>query len=108
MVLLFQCPNIADDLDGYIAANYSAAHDHPALFPLALARDHITSWTNPGDLALDPMAGSGTTLRAARDAGRHSIGIETHELYYLDSSACAPSGAYVKMHEASLARSWIN
>ena len=44
----------------------------------------ITSqtWTNPGDLVLDPMAGSGTTLRAARDAGRKSIGIEIHEPYY--------------------------
>ena len=31
---------------------------------------------------LDPMAGSGTTLRAARDAGRKSIGIEIHEPYY--------------------------
>ena len=49
--------------------------------------------TNPGDLVLDPMAGSGTTLRAARDAGRESIGIEVHEPYYrVDTAASAATG----------------
>ena len=64
----------------YITPDSSAAHTHPTLFPLA--RDHIATWTNPPDLTLDPMEGSGTTLRAARDAGRKSIGIEIHEPYY--------------------------
>ena len=54
---------------------------HPATFPILLARDHITTWTNPGDLVLDPMAGSGTTLRAAKDLNRDSIAIEIHEPY---------------------------
>lgn len=54
---------------------------HPAVFPLLLARDHIRTWTNPGGLVLDPMAGSGTTLRAAKDLGRSSIGIEVHQPY---------------------------
>ena len=38
------------------------AHKHPATFPEKLAEDHILSWSNPGDLVLDPMCGSGTTV----------------------------------------------
>ena len=54
---------------------------HPARFPLQLARDHILSRTNPGDLVIDPMAGSGTTLRAAADLGRRAIRIEINPEY---------------------------
>ena len=54
---------------------------HPARFPLQHARDHILSWANPGDLVIDPMAGSGTTLRAAADLGRRAIGIEINPEY---------------------------
>ena len=54
---------------------------HPARFPQQLARDHILSWTNPGDLVIDPMVGSGTTLRAAADLGRRAIGIEINPEY---------------------------
>ena len=53
---------------------------HPAVFPPQLARDHILSWTNPGDLVIDPMADSGTTLRAAADLQR-AIGIEINPAY---------------------------
>jgi DNA modification methylase len=49
---------------------------HPAPFPEALARDHILTWSNPGDLVLDPFAGSGTTLKMAKETGRNYIGIE--------------------------------
>jgi len=53
---------------------------HPAVFPYALASDHVICWTNPGGLVIDPMAGSGTTLRAA-DLGRRAIGIEINPEY---------------------------
>lgn len=52
--------------------------DHPAVMPYPLARDHVLSWTNPGDLVLDPLAGSGTTLLAAHDTGRDFCGIDIH------------------------------
>ena len=57
------------------------AHDHPATFPLRLARDHILSWSDPGALILDPFCGSGTTLLAAKNLGRKAIGIEAEEKY---------------------------
>lgn len=56
------------------------AKGHPAPFPCELARDHISSWSNEGDLILDPMCGSGTTCKAALQLGRNYIGIDiSHE-----------------------------
>lgn len=52
------------------------AYGHPAIFPEKLAEDHILSWSNEGDTILDPMAGSGTTLKMAKKLGRNFIGIE--------------------------------
>lgn len=60
---------------------YSELTRHPAKFSINLARDHILSWTAPGDLVIDPMAGSGTTLRAAADLGRRAIGVEINLAY---------------------------
>lgn len=57
------------------------AFDHPAIFPESLARDHILSWSNPGDLVLDPMCGSGTTGKMAVKYQRKFIGIEISQEY---------------------------
>lgn len=54
---------------------------HPATFPEVLVVDHIRSWSKVGDIVLDPFMGSGTTLRAAKDIGIQSIGIEIEEKY---------------------------
>lgn len=54
---------------------------HPAPFPSDLAEGHIRSWSNPGEVVLDPFAGSGTTLEAARTLGRHAVGIEASPTY---------------------------
>lgn len=54
---------------------------HPAPFPESLARDHILSWSNPGDTVLDPMCGSGTTGKMAVKYGRNFIGIEISDEY---------------------------
>lgn len=57
------------------------AHAHPAAFPERLARDHILSWSNEGDLVLDPFNGSGTTTKMAREMGRQYLGIEINPDY---------------------------
>jgi DNA modification methylase len=58
-----------------------AAYDHPAIFPEKLAEDHILSWSNEGDVVLDPFSGSGTTAKMALKNGRHYIGIDVSEEY---------------------------
>ena len=55
---------------------------HPAKFPDILAHDHILSWSNEGDTVLDPMMGSGTTGKMAKQLGRKFIGIELDETYF--------------------------
>lgn len=57
------------------------AKGHPAPFPCALARDHILSWTNKGDIVLDPMCGSGTTCKSAYELERKYIGIDISAEY---------------------------
>lgn len=59
----------------------TAAYNHPAIFPEALARDHILSWSNPGDVVLDPMMGSGTTGKMALLTGRRFVGIDISAEY---------------------------
>lgn len=58
------------------------AFSHPAIFPDQLATDHILSWSNPGDIVLDPFMGSGTTGKMALKNGRKFIGIEVVEKYF--------------------------
>ncbi len=62
-------------------AEDQTAKGHPAPFPCALARDHINSWTNEGDVVLDPMCGSGTTCLAATELDRQYIGIDISQEY---------------------------
>jgi site-specific DNA-methyltransferase (adenine-specific) len=59
----------------------SYAFNHPAMFPESLARDHILSWSNEGDIVLDPFSGSGTTAKMAKHNGRKYIGIEVNPDY---------------------------
>jgi DNA modification methylase len=58
-------------------------HDrtHPAPFPVELARRCIRLSTWPGELVVDPFAGSGATLVAAQQLGRAAIGIERSPKY---------------------------
>lgn len=57
-------------------AGDGGVEDHPAVMPMALASQCISITSEPGDIVLDPYAGSGTTLLAARELNRRWVGIE--------------------------------
>jgi DNA modification methylase len=65
----------------WLYSNGGICREHPASFPEQLAEDHILSWSNPGDIVLDPMCGSGTTCKMAKLNGRNYIGIDIAEEY---------------------------
>lgn len=54
---------------------------HPTQKPLGIIDPLIRYSVRPGGLVLDPFMGSGSTLRAAKDAGRRAVGIEIDERY---------------------------
>jgi DNA modification methylase len=80
--LLKRSENVWYIPNGYMVGSPDKiTYDHPASFPEALARDHVLSWSNPGDLILDPMCGSGTTLLMAKLNYRDFMGIDISEKY---------------------------
>jgi site-specific DNA-methyltransferase (adenine-specific) len=61
---------------GNFSTKDEIAKKHPAIFPEKLAEDHIRSWSNKGNIILDPMCGSGTSCKATRKLNRNYIGID--------------------------------
>lgn len=61
---------------------YSGNIMHPTQKPLEAIFPLIETFSKPGDIVLDPFAGSGTTLVAAQRLGRRSVGIELDPEYY--------------------------
>jgi site-specific DNA-methyltransferase (adenine-specific) len=57
------------------------AFQHPAMFPEKLARDHILSWSNEGNIVFDPMCGAGTTCKMAALTKRNYLGIDISAEY---------------------------
>lgn len=55
---------------------------HPFQKPLRLAKYIIKTYTNPGDLVIDPYMGSGTAAVACLQLGRDFIGYEIDETYF--------------------------
>ena len=68
-------------IGGGNVASDNIAHEHPAIFPEALCRDHIISWSNPGDLVYDPFMGSGTTAKCCVNLKRNWVGSELSPEY---------------------------
>src|SRR5262249_6916673 len=59
-----------------VCGTFKERTGHPCQMPEALLERIIRVASNPGDLVLDPFAGSGTTLVAAKRLGRRYLGIE--------------------------------
>lgn len=55
---------------------------HPAQKPVCVLKRLIEIFTDEGDVVIDPCAGSGSTLRAAMELGRHSYGFEISKEFY--------------------------
>lgn len=55
---------------------------HPTQKPVNVLKQLIEIFTDEGDVVIDPVAGSGTTLRAAQELGRKSYGFEIDKKFY--------------------------
>lgn len=81
---------LSQDLDfhsqdsGYASHNF---HSFPAKFPPQLPRKFIEGLTAPGDVVLDPMMGSGTTVLEAYLSGRHGVGFDIDPLALILTNA---------------------
>jgi site-specific DNA-methyltransferase (adenine-specific) len=58
---------------------------HPTQKPVPLLEKLIKIFTDPGDVVIDPCAGSGTTLIAANNIGRKAFGFEIKKDFYKDA-----------------------
>lgn len=65
-----------------VSNQFTDKQHHPATFPEALADFFIKSFSNEGDVILDPFAGSGTTGISAKELNRGYILIEKEEEYF--------------------------
>jgi DNA modification methylase len=82
-ILVYGTPIFAIDFISLHAIQHSAPSDnhHPTPKPDSLMLWLVKGCSSESDTILDPFAGSGTTLRAAKDLGRKAIGIEIEEKY---------------------------
>ncbi|MDD4280091.1 MAG: site-specific DNA-methyltransferase [Candidatus Sumerlaeales bacterium] len=55
---------------------------HPTQKPVSVLKRLIEIFTDPGDVVIDPCAGSGSTLRAAAELGRNAYGFEVSKEFY--------------------------
>lgn len=58
---------------------------HPTQKPVNILKTLIEIFTDEGDVVIDPVAGSGTTLRAAAELGRSCYGFEIDRNFYKDA-----------------------
>lgn len=59
---------------------------HPTQKPVKVLKRLIEIFTDPGDVVIDPVAGSGSTLRAAYELGRNAYGFEVDRKFYQEAS----------------------
>jgi len=87
-VLTFANTQSTDDYQAYCRAY--GLEPHPARMPMELAQFFIRLLTEPGDLVLDPFAGTNTTGAAAEALGRYWLGIEAENKYIEGSKGRFP------------------
>lgn len=77
---------------------------HPTQKPVALLKRLIEIFTDPGDVVIDPCAGSGTTLRAAFELERNAYGFEVDKGFYeaAQSKMLAPAREECKFAQTRL------
>lgn len=92
----FKCAEYKRRFNVWAINVQSKTNGHPAVFPEQLAQDHIKSWSNAGDVVLDPFMGSGTTAKMAVLNNRQYIGFEISGQY------CEIAKQRVKEAEESL------
>ncbi len=89
-----------DDFDRWFQQIWTipgtSTRHHPAPFPLELAIRLIRMFSFEGDTVLDPFCGSGTTMIAAFQTGRNSIGVE------IDADYCRMAAHYLKSETSDL------
>lgn len=64
-----------------VCGTFKERTGHPCQMPEAVLERIVRASSSPGDLVLDPFAGSGTTLAVAKRLGRRYLGIELSEQY---------------------------
>jgi adenine-specific DNA-methyltransferase len=76
-------PTLPDEpISDILPWQYTCNRWHPTEKPLATLAPLIRAFTMPGELVLDPFAGSGSTLLAARMLDRHYCGFELDPDYH--------------------------
>lgn len=82
-LVVFQFPKkpFGTDVLNYAISKQQGVGDHPCPKPLGMFRVVVSRWCQEGGVVVDPFAGSGTTLVAAKLEGRKAIGIEIEEKY---------------------------
>lgn len=87
-------------LESRVCGTFKERSGHPTQMPLAVLERIILACTNPGQIVLDPMAGSGSTLMAAQKLARQFVGIDRSERYVAmaqerlseNNCPCQPTG----------------
>lgn len=73
---------------------------HPTQKPINVLKKLIEIFTDPGDIVIDPVAGSGATLRAAYELGRSSYGFEVDKNFYREATEKMLSADALGTHTA--------